>query len=95
MITHVSDLHHRRESVAIRTSSTSGPRSFFVPYFFVAMAAVAFLVTLIGFVSTYRATAIADIKLHWFAHLHGVIMTSWLPLSVFSILRGDATWTMP
>jgi hypothetical protein len=80
MHTHLSDLDHRAESLATGAPSTSAPRSFFVRYFFVAMAAVTFLVALTGFVPSYQAMATGELKPHWFAHVHGAIMTSWLLL---------------
>ncbi|NIJ54440.1 hypothetical protein [Dyadobacter arcticus] len=47
-------------------------------YFFVAMAIVFPILVMLGFVPDYQMIASGQIKVHWFLHVHGVIMTAWL-----------------
>lgn len=47
-------------------------------YFFVKMAILFLIVALIGFIPSYQMIYSGQIKPHWFAHVHGAIMTSWL-----------------
>lgn len=49
-------------------------------YFFVGMSVLFFLIALIGFIPSYQGVYTGGLKFHWFAHVHGAIMTSWLVL---------------
>jgi len=47
-------------------------------YFFVIMACVFPVLAVLGFTPSYIAVNSGGAKLHWFAHVHGAIMSSWL-----------------
>ena len=49
-------------------------------YFFVGMSVLFILMAIIGFTPSYQGVSNGSLKLHWFAHVHGAIMTSWLVL---------------
>lgn len=53
-------------------------RSFYVRYFFVGMALLFIAITALGFVPQLVAIHANHVHLHWFTHIHGVIMTMWL-----------------
>jgi hypothetical protein len=58
------------------TIATASPRK--GRYFFVAMATLFPIITVIGFTPSYQAVYSGEVHLHWFAHVHGAIMGSWL-----------------
>ncbi len=47
-------------------------------YFFVGMAILFPIMAVIGFTPSYQAVNSGQVQLHWFAHVHGAIMASWL-----------------
>lgn len=47
-------------------------------YFFVSMAILFPILVALGFVPDYQMFAQENIQLHWFLHVHGLIMTAWL-----------------
>ncbi|WP_221393775.1 hypothetical protein [Dyadobacter sp. NIV53] len=47
-------------------------------YFFVFMAVLFPILVILGFVPDYQMIASGQIKVHWFLHVHGFIMTVWL-----------------
>ncbi|MPR37204.1 hypothetical protein [Salmonirosea aquatica] len=47
-------------------------------YFFVSMAILFPILAALGFIPDYQMFAQENIKLHWFLHVHGLIMTAWL-----------------
>lgn len=47
-------------------------------YFFMKMAILFLIVALTGFIPSYQMMYSGQMKPHWFAHVHGAIMTSWL-----------------
>ena len=47
-------------------------------YFFVTMSTLFLIMAVVGFTPSYQANYSGQIHLHWFAHVHGAIMTSWL-----------------
>ena len=47
-------------------------------YFFVSMAILFPILVMLGFVPDYQMIATGQVKVHWFLHVHGVIMTAWL-----------------
>ncbi|SEJ36172.1 hypothetical protein SAMN05216327_10934 [Dyadobacter sp. SG02] len=47
-------------------------------YFFVSMAILFPILVALGFVPDYQMFAQENIQLHWFLHVHGLIMTTWL-----------------
>jgi hypothetical protein len=47
-------------------------------YFFVYMAILFPILVILGFVPDYQLIASGQIKVHWFLHVHGLIMTVWL-----------------
>jgi hypothetical protein len=47
-------------------------------YFFVSMAILFPILAALGFVPDYQMFASENIKLHWFLHVHGLIMATWL-----------------
>jgi uncharacterized membrane protein YozB (DUF420 family) len=65
-------------SLARHTVKTKAPGSAYVLYFFVAMACLFPLLVLAGFIPDYVVIFGGQLKVHWFSHLHGVIMSSWL-----------------
>lgn len=52
--------------------------SFFVRYFFVGMGSLFPILAVIGFMPDYQAISSQGLEVHWFLHLHGAIMLSWL-----------------
>jgi hypothetical protein len=48
------------------------------PYFFVSMATVFPLLVALGFIPDYIMMSSGVFTPHWFTHVHGAIMTSWL-----------------
>ncbi|QHT71671.1 hypothetical protein GXP67_35885 [Rhodocytophaga rosea] len=52
----------------------------YVKYFFVAMACLFPILVLLGFVPDYVVIFGGQLKVHWFSHLHGVIMSAWLAM---------------
>jgi hypothetical protein len=49
-------------------------------YFFVSMAIVFIVLAILGFAPSYQLVYSAQMTLHWYAHVHGAIMASWLLL---------------
>ncbi|QHW00145.1 hypothetical protein [Spirosoma endbachense] len=47
-------------------------------YFFVVMAVLFPILVLLGFVPDYQVILSGEVKVHWFTHVHGAIMTAWL-----------------
>ncbi|MEO6285728.1 MAG: hypothetical protein ABIN80_31360 [Dyadobacter sp.] len=47
-------------------------------FFFVSMAILFPILVALGFVPDYQLIASGQIKVHWFLHVHGLIMTAWL-----------------
>ena len=47
-------------------------------YFPVIMSFLFFLIACIGFVPSYQDINAGTLEPHWFAHVHGALMTSWL-----------------
>jgi len=74
--------HSDRKVGSVPHSSlpAAGLRSFYVRYFFVGMSALTLIVAVTGFFPSVRDIATGEYKPHWFAHVHGAIMTSWLLL---------------
>ena len=56
----------------------SGFQSFYTRYFFVMMAFLFPIIVVAGFTPSYQALADGSYQPHWFVHLHGAIMSSWL-----------------
>jgi hypothetical protein len=48
------------------------------PYFFVSMATVFPLIVALGFIPDYIMISSGFVTPHWFTHVHGAIMASWL-----------------
>ncbi|MEO6285727.1 MAG: hypothetical protein ABIN80_31355 [Dyadobacter sp.] len=49
-------------------------------YFFMVMACVFCVMAVAGFVPSYQAAYEGTFQFHWFVHVHGAIMASWLGL---------------
>jgi hypothetical protein len=47
-------------------------------YFFVIMAAIFPVISLVGFIPSYVAMNAGEFKIHWSAHVHGALMLGWL-----------------
>ncbi|MCF0072845.1 hypothetical protein LZD49_20360 [Dyadobacter sp. CY261] len=47
-------------------------------YFFVSMAILFPILVALGFVPDYQMIIQEEIKVHWFLHVHGLIMTAWM-----------------
>jgi hypothetical protein len=62
------------------TSSRSNISTKPMRYFFVVMACLFPVLAVIGFTPSYMAMNSGGVKMHWFAHVHGAIMSSWLLL---------------
>ncbi len=58
--------------------SRDAEKSRFERIFFVAMAVLFPVLAGLGFAPSYQAAYSGQIKLHWFVHVHGALMTSWL-----------------
>lgn len=63
-----------------REASHPATRSRYARWFFVGMAGLFPLLAMLGFTPSYVAVHAGKATLHWFAHLHGAIMTGWLVL---------------
>src|SRR4051812_44655246 len=61
-----------------KKSTTKKLRSFYVRWFFVGMAIGFPIIAALGFVPDYILMASGPFHAHWFAHLHGAIMTLWI-----------------
>lgn len=80
MITKVSDT-----TVAVR-SATSNDEEITTPlhrharYFFVIVSFLFLIISIVGFVPSYQAmyNGTRKFPIHWFAHVHGALMTMWL-----------------
>jgi hypothetical protein len=70
------------DSIIGHTQSLSNISARPMRYFFVIMACVFPVLAVIGFFPSYMAVNSGAIKLHWFAHVHGAIMSSWLLLFI-------------
>jgi hypothetical protein len=57
---------------------TTRLRLFYTHYFFVLMACLFPILVVIGFTPDYQLINSGAINVHWFLHVHGAIMTSWL-----------------
>jgi hypothetical protein len=57
-----------------RKTHQSGPAR----YFFVSMAFLFPIIALLGFVPSYLDMFAGQFHIHWFAHVHGILMTGWL-----------------
>jgi hypothetical protein len=53
-------------------------KTFYTKYFFIAMAVLFIIFAVAGFVPDYQLIRQQHIRLFWFAHVHGIIMTAWL-----------------
>lgn len=71
-----------QNSIPTGTISTSSATILRTPmrYFFVSMACLFPVLVSLGFVPSYMMAYSGAMHLHWFAHVHGIIMTSWLLL---------------
>jgi len=67
-------------SVSLTNDELTGvvPRLGKARYFFVIMAILFPIIAVIGFTPSYLAINEGQFKPHWFAHVHGAIMGSWL-----------------
>jgi hypothetical protein len=58
--------------------SLTASRSRYVRYFFVGMACLFPLLTVLGFMPSYQAVSDGSYTPHWFVHVHGALMAGWL-----------------
>lgn len=61
-----------------KKSATKNLRSFYTRWFFVGMAIAFPIIVALGFVPDYVLMSSSALHAHWFAHLHGAIMTLWI-----------------
>ncbi|SHG70596.1 hypothetical protein SAMN04488109_1488 [Chryseolinea serpens] len=61
------------DQVSLTTS-----KSRYVRYFFVGMACLFPVLTVLGFMPSYQAVSDGSFKPHWFVHVHGALMAGWL-----------------
>lgn len=64
-------------------------------YFFVAMAILFPILVLLGFVPDYQIILSGQVKVHWFTHVHGVIMSAWLGVflaQTILVAKGNVTF---
>ncbi|MEO6721553.1 MAG: hypothetical protein ABIN67_14385 [Ferruginibacter sp.] len=61
-----------------KKNTTKKLRPFYVRWFFVGMAIVFPIIAGLGFVPDYIMMSSGAFHAHWFAHLHGAVMTLWL-----------------
>ena len=79
-------LNHDSKSTAAplfspgRGANRTPGRSRYERSFFVAMASVLLVLAVLGFTPSYQAVFAGKIQVHWFAHVHSAVMTSWLLL---------------
>ena len=66
----VAQLKHDKKVVT--TSARRGK------YFFVIMASIFPVISLIGFIPSYVAMNAGEFNIHWSAHVHGALMVGWL-----------------
>jgi hypothetical protein len=74
----VSTAQAAASSVTNNDNKITRVRSRKARYFFVSMACLFIIMAVIGFTPSYQAIYSGQDKRHWFAHVHGAIMTSWL-----------------
>lgn len=69
---------HPTENVAGITKTTRRPAA----YFFVVMSLLFLAISIAGFVPSYQAmhNGTRRFPIHWLAHVHGILMTTWLLL---------------
>lgn len=52
--------------------------SFYTRYFFAAMAFIFIVMAVVGFGEDYQVIYAQHIRLYWFVHVHGALLTMWL-----------------
>ena len=80
MSTSISESPVAIRGAADHSTATTGPRSLYARYFFVAMATLFIVICGLGFVPQLVVIHANKIHLHWFTNVHGAIMTGWLLL---------------
>lgn len=80
MITTISDSHKFPAMTADGEPARGQWQSLYVRYFFVVMGVVFVAITALGFVPQLLYFHAQKIPLHWFTHVHGAVMTTWLAL---------------
>ena len=53
-------------------------RLLYIRYFFVIMACIFPILVVLGFTPDYQLISSGAVYVHWFLHVHGAIMTSWI-----------------
>jgi hypothetical protein len=68
--------HSTADNEGIKTTPLYRPAR----YFFVAMSFLFLLISIVGFAPSYQAmyNGTRKFPIHWLAHVHGVLMTTWL-----------------
>ena len=62
----------------VQDQENTKPKPSPLPYFWVVMACLFLIITILGFSLHYVLIFSSDQKPYWFDHIHGVIMASWL-----------------
>jgi len=78
MVKELSDVHVIAGSVINNGKRTTSLQSLYAHYFFVTMAALFIVIALAGFVPSYQSLHAGTLTVHWFVHIHGALMSSWL-----------------
>ena len=65
-----------------RSEPLAGQRVGASRYFFVALGAFYLVVAITGFAPSYLDHVAGTFRIHWFAHVHGGLMGSWILLYI-------------
>ena len=77
----IKEILNPKITAGLQTSSNESLiklQSFYIRWFFVMMAALFPIIAATGFIPDYVLMSRGAFHAHWFAHVHGAIMTSWL-----------------
>lgn len=86
MVKELSDVHVIAGSVTSNGDRTRGSQSVYARYFFVSMAALFIVIALAGFVPSYQFMHAGTMSVHWFVHVHGALMSSWLLIFLTQVI---------
>ncbi|MEP7373997.1 MAG: hypothetical protein ABI675_11445 [Chitinophagaceae bacterium] len=65
-------------ALTAKERTTTRPQSLYVHYFFVVMASLFVAIAVTGFIPSYQAMRGGTLIIHWFVHIHGALMMTWL-----------------
>lgn len=86
MIENISGSNITASSVTNNIVKRTSTQSRKARYFFVVMAFLFLTIAVVGFAPSYRDMYAGVFPIHWFAHVHGALMTSWLLIFITQTL---------